>query len=92
MRKKTRGEELLEELFGPGLKITEAEKKPNIEIETTLTEEEMALPGYTFDQFCADVDASLISGRPNVRERSHKKGTKYISEEMDKLKRKYGIE
>ena len=89
-KRKSRGEELLEELFGPPLKVPE--RRPNIEIETTLTEEEMALPGYTFDQFCADVDASLISGRPNVRERSHKKGTKYISEEMDKLKRKYGIE
>lgn len=88
MRKKTRGEELLEELFGPGLKITEAEKKPNILIKTDLTEEEMALPEYTFDQFCADVDASLISGRPNVRERSNKRGTKYISEEMDKFKNK----
>ena len=53
-----------------------------------LTEEEMALPEYTFDQFCADVDASLISGRPNVRERSNKRGTKYISEEMDKFKNK----
>jgi len=86
-KRKSRGEELLEELFGPGLKITEAEKKPNIEIETTLTEEEMALPGYTFDQFCADVDASLISGRPNVRERSNKKGTKYVSEEMEKFRK-----
>ena len=88
MRKKTRGEELLEELFGPGLKITEAEKKPNILIKTDLTEEEMALPEYTFDQFCADVDASLISGRPNVRERSNKKGTKYVSEEMEKFRNK----
>ena len=87
MRKKTRGEELLEELFGPGLKITEAEKKPNIEVKTDLTEEEMALPEYTFDQFCADVDASLISGRPNVRERSNKKGTKYVSEEMEKFRK-----
>jgi len=87
MRKKTRGEELLEELFGPGLKITEAEKKPNILIKTDLTEEEMALPEYTFDQFCADVDASLISGRPNVRERSNKKGTKYVSEEMEKFRK-----
>ena len=88
MRKKSRGEELLEELFGPGLKITEAEKKPNILIKTDLTEEEMALPEYTFDQFCADVDASLISGRPNVRERSNKKGTKYVSEEMEKFRNK----
>ena len=88
MRKKTRGEELLEELFGPGLKITEAEKKPNIEVKTDLTEEEMVLPEYTFDQFCADVDASLISGRPNVRERSNKKGTKYVSEEMEKFRNK----
>ena len=87
MRKKTRGEELLEELFGPGLKITEAEKKPNILIKTDLTEEEMALPEYTFDQFCADVDASLISGRPNVRGRSNKKGTKYVSEEMEKFRK-----
>jgi len=88
MRKKSRGEELLEELFGPGLKITEAEKKPNIEVKTDLTEEEMVLPEYTFDQFCADVDASLISGRPNVRERSNKKGTKYVSEEMEKFRNK----
>lgn len=84
---KSRGEELLEELFGPGLKITEAEKKPNIEVKTDLTEEEMALPEYTFDQFCADVDASLISGRPNVRERSNKRGTKYVSEEMEKFRK-----
>ena len=87
-KRKSRGEELLEELFGPGLKITEAEKKPNIEVKTDLTEEEMALPEYTFDQFCADVDASLISGRPNVRERSNKKGTKYVSEEMEKFRNK----
>ena len=87
-KSKSRGEELLEELFGPGLKITEAEKKPNIEVKTDLTEEEMVLPEYTFDQFCADVDASLISGRPNVRERSNKKGTKYVSEEMEKFRNK----
>jgi len=87
-KRKSRGEELLEELFGPGLKITEAEKKPNIEVKTDLTEEEMTLPEYTFDQFCADVDASLISGRPNVRERSNKKGTKYVSEEMEKFRNK----
>ena len=87
-KRKSRGEELLEELFGPGLKITEAEKKPNIEVKTDLTEEEMVLPEYTFDQFCADVDASLISGRPNVRERSNKKGTKYVSEEMEKFRNK----
>jgi hypothetical protein len=59
-----------------------------LEFKTNLDEEEFNLDDQIKEILDTMKEPKTKSGRPNVRERSKKRGTKYISEEMDKFKNK----
>ena len=76
---------------------TKTLRPQNLEFKTSLEEDEFNLDGIPIldikdleeeinEIFNSMKDSKIKSGRPNMRERSKNRGTKYISEEMDKFK------
>ena len=60
----------------------------NIKMLTNLSEEEINFEESINEIWKQLSSNTLKSGTPNIKERSKKKGTKYISEEMEKFKNK----
>jgi hypothetical protein len=59
-----------------------------LEFKTNLDEEEFNLDDQIKEILDTIKETKIKRGRPNVRERSKKRGVKYICEEMDKFKNK----